>query len=100
VRAHPRRLAGFTEPTATGAHQLKQFLREHVYQAPEVVAARSQSIGRIERLFEYLLEHPEEMPATYREDSSGQPLHRQVCDYIAGMTDGFFLKTCARLPLL
>jgi dGTPase len=100
VRAHRQRLAGFTEATATGARQLKQFLREHVYQAPEVVAARSQYVGRIERLFEYLLAHPEEMPATYREDSAGQPLHRQVCDYIAGMTDGFFLKTCARLPLL
>jgi dGTP triphosphohydrolase len=25
------------------------------------------------------------------------PLHHQVCDYIAGITDGFFLHTCEQL---
>jgi dGTP triphosphohydrolase len=31
------------------------------------------------------------------EESAGQPLHRQVCDYIAGMTDGYFVRTCEQL---
>lgn len=100
VRACPRRVACFTKATGDGARQLKQFLRENVYQAPEIVAARADSAARISRLFEYLLRHPEEMPANYLEESARQPLHRQVCDYIAGMTDGFFLKTCARLALV
>jgi dGTP triphosphohydrolase len=39
------------------------------------------------------------MPANYREQSAGEPPQRQVCDYIAGMTDGFFLKTCDALGL-
>jgi dGTPase len=98
VRASPRRAACFTESAAAGARQLKRFLLENVYQAPEVVVARTDSTARIARLFEYLLDHPEEMPAAYREEASRQPLYRQVCDYIAGMTDGFFLKTCARIP--
>jgi len=98
VRSHPQRVARFTEATALGAKQLKRFLRANVYESPQVVAARAGSTARIAGLFEYLMEHPEEMPAAYREEASGQPLHRQVCDYIAGMTDGFFLKTCARLP--
>jgi dGTPase len=100
VRSHPQRVARFTPAAAEGAGQLKRLMRANVYLAPEVVAGRTDSTARIGRLFEYLLEHPEEMPVAYREDASNQPLHRQVCDYIAGMTDGFFLKTCARLAIL
>ncbi len=37
--------------------------------------------------------------AAYLEDSAAEPLHRQVCDYIAGMTDGFFERTCAQLGI-
>jgi dGTPase len=99
VRGHPERLARFTRPAAEAAAQLKRFLRENVYLAPEVVAARADSTARISRLFDYLLQQPAEMPAAYREEAAGQPVHRQVCDYIAGMTDGFFLKTCARLQI-
>jgi dGTP triphosphohydrolase len=39
------------------------------------------------------------LPANYLEESSGQPLHHQVCDYIAGMTDGFFDRTCRQLGI-
>jgi len=41
-----------------------------------------------------LMARPDSLPANYREESAGQPLHHQVCDYIAGMTDGFFDRTC------
>jgi dGTP triphosphohydrolase len=30
------------------------------------------------------------MPQSYRDTASQAPLHRMVCDYIAGMTDIFF----------
>ena len=99
VRACPLRVARLTEETAIGAAELKRFLRAKVYSSDAVVHARAHSSGRIVALFEFLLEHPERMPANYREQSAGQPPHRQVCDYIAGMTDGFFLKTCDALGL-
>ena len=70
-----------------------------MYESPALVQARSESVSQIAGLFELLLEHPDRMPAVYREESSGQPLHRQVCDYIAGMTDGFFLRTTAQLGI-
>ena len=53
----------------------------------------------MEALFDLLLAHPEHMPADYREQSAAESLHRRVCDYIAGMTDGFFLKTCDQFAL-
>lgn len=93
VRAHPGRVVRFTPATAEGAAQLKRFLRAQVYESEQLVQDRQRSVERIAQLFEILLRQPELMPAAYLEESAGEPLHRQVCDYIAGMTDGFFART-------
>lgn len=93
VRAWPRRLVQFTSAAAATASCLKVFLRNHVYNSRQLEAGRRESTARLGRLFEFFLEHPERMPGAYREASAAQPLHRAVCDYIAGMTDGFFNRT-------
>ena len=85
----------FTPETAEGARQLKALLRVKVYESPELVQNRANSAAKIARVFAFLMEHPESLPEAYREESSEQPLHRQVCDYIAGMTDGFFEQSAA-----
>ena len=97
VRLHPGRVARFTPDAAEASAQLKRFLRQSVYESAALVRARSDSVGLIRELFEFLIAHPDRMPAAYLEDSAGQPLHRQVCDYIAGMTDGYFIRTCEHL---
>jgi len=99
VRQHPQRVARFTSEAAQTSAQLKKFLRESVYESPALVQARSDSVSQIAGMFRLLLEHPDRMPAAYREESASQPLYRQVCDYIAGMTDGFFLRTAAQLGI-
>ena len=99
VRAYPERAARFTSETAAGAAQLKGFLRANVYESEQLAASRARSTLLIEALFDFFLARPECLPANYLEESAGQPLHRQVCDYIAGMTDGFFARTCAQLGI-
>ena len=99
VRSHPGRVVQFTPGTAEGTLQLKKLLRSQVYAAKEVVEDRRHSVELIGGLFDRLMSQPELLPALYREESAGQPLHRQVCDYIAGMTDGFFVRTCVQLGL-
>ena len=99
VRSHPERLARFTPEMAQVSGQLKRFLRETVYESSTLVQARSDSVARVSGLFEFLLKHPDRMPAVYREESAREPLHRQVCDYIAGMTDGFLLRTSEQLGI-
>ena len=37
--------------------------------------------------------HPDKLPPGYVDSLSASPVHRVVCDYIAGMTDGFFLRS-------
>ncbi len=97
VRRHPRRLAAFTAEAQATARQLKQYLFHSVYYAEPLVEERRMSAGMIASLFEYLLERPEALPEEYREFTAGVPAHRAVCDYIAGMTDGFFRRTYKQL---
>jgi dGTPase len=99
VRNHRGRVALLNPEAATASRELKQFLKQRVYESEAVEAARRESTARIAGLFDLFLKDPSLMPANYREDSQTQPLHRQVCDYIAGMTDGFFLKTCSQLGI-
>jgi dGTPase len=99
VRTAPARVAKFTAEAAQCSRELKAFLRVQVYESDPVRSATRVSVGRMEALFDFLLAHPDRMPEIYLEQSANEPLHRQVCDYIAGMTDGFFLKTCDQFRL-
>jgi dGTPase len=46
-------------------------------------------VKHVERLFQYFLKYPRRLPANYLPRTSRDPLHRVVCDYIAGMTDNY-----------
>jgi dGTPase len=88
VRAHARvaRLTPVARDTNSG---LKTFLREHLYYTDVLVQEREQSSHRVAELFHFFLTHPDRLPEGY----GAEPLHRSVCDYIAGMTDGYFNRT-------
>ena len=92
VRRAGRRLAAFTAPAHQTAYHLTRFLHDHVYFAEPLVADRQRSAGMVAELFQYFLDEPDKLPENYVEEMESQPLHRIVCDYIAGMTDGFFLR--------
>ena len=64
-----------------------------VYFLEALVAERNMVAAMVGELFEHLIAHPEALAEVYRIDSASQPLHRAVCDYITGMTDGFFRRT-------
>jgi len=93
VRSHPARLACLTPAGVETTRALKRFLFKHVYDAPSLREERERSCGRIAALFNYFLANPETLPELYRDQVSQTATHRIVCDYIAGMTDGFLLRT-------
>ena len=97
IREAPSRTARYTQQAAATNGQLKQVLRTWVYQSELVQEERRRTTGKVGELFDYLLEHPESLPEDYVEDTLDLPRHRVVCDYIAGMTDGFFLRTYSHL---
>jgi dGTPase len=100
VRSHSRRLAGLTAPASVINAGLKSFLHRAVYQTPALVKERERSAAMIASLFGYFLKHPEQMPEVYAELARTEPRHRVVCDYVAGMTDGFCLRTVSALGLV
>jgi dGTPase len=92
VRAHPRRLASFTLPAHATNRALKQFLHHTLYYSEPMAGERRRSATQIAELFEFWVAHPDKLPANYVESLASSPVHRVVCDYIAGMTDGYFLR--------
>ncbi len=89
VRQLPHRLACFSPQAAETGAALKQFLHSRVYQSPALAAERTRCREAIAVLFQFFLDHPEHLPPGYVEQEAA-PLHRAVCDYVAGMTDGYF----------
>lgn len=97
VRRYPSRLVTFTFEAKETSRALKQILRERVYLSPVIEEGRKQSTLMMNELFQFFLDHPGRMPEGYRESTAGEPAYRVVCDYIAGMTDGFFRRTYQQL---
>jgi dGTPase len=93
VRAFPRRLAAFAPEAAATSRELKAFLHLLVYSAPALSQARRNSAAMIAELFQFFIDYPERLPEPYCEQTLETPVHRVVCDYIAGMTDSFFHRT-------
>lgn len=94
VRRSPRLIQFNEEATAIKAG-LKSFMRARVYFSEPLVAERQRSANQVAELFQYFLKHPDALPEGYLEGNA--TLHRATCDYIAGMTDGFFRRTYAEL---
>jgi dGTPase len=97
VRHHANRLAGFSPDVARDNSGLKQFLNARVYSHPIISEERGRSVAALDALFRFFLDHPDRMPKHYAELAQGEPRHRVVCDYIAGMTDHFLLRQCREL---
>lgn len=69
---------------------LRKFMFTHVYRNPIAKGEEEKAKELLERLFEYYMEHPMELPARYTNMiANGGRQDRAVCDYIAGMTDQY-----------
>jgi dGTPase len=90
IRSSPCRLATFTATALETNAALKRFLRRKVYLSELLGVERARSAKMISELFQFFLDHPDRLPENYA--GSAEPLHRIVCDYIAGMTDGYFRR--------
>jgi dGTPase len=97
VRALPFRVASLTGAAAQTTRELKSFLYSRVYSSPELVEERQRSMGMIAELFRFFANAPGRLPETYSQQAQERPPHRVVCEYIAGMTDGFFHRTYEQL---
>jgi dGTPase len=76
-------------------NELRDFMFAKVYESPEQQRQQRRAIAVIRDLMDWHLEHPGEIPDSYRQHEAS--LVVQAADYIAGMTDRFALATHDRL---
>jgi len=76
-------------------NELRDFMFERVYVAPAQRDHQAAAIEVIRRLMDHHLSHPEDIPASYRDNDADRVT--QATDYIAGMTDRYALRTHERL---
>ncbi|MBN1393219.1 MAG: deoxyguanosinetriphosphate triphosphohydrolase [Sedimentisphaerales bacterium] len=73
--------------------ELEDFLMQNFYLHPSLIETAKKVKKWLHNLFEKLCRRSELMPGYYRRFIDDQGLERTVCDYIAGMTDRFCLKS-------
>jgi dGTPase len=73
--------------------ELEEFLLQNFYRHESLLKTAGKVKCWLEQLFEKLCQKPELMPGYFQGFIPQQGLQRTVCDYIAGMTDRFCLKT-------
>ncbi len=99
VRHAGRPLAGFSPPMAEQVRELKQLMKEQLYQHYRV-RRMTEKAGRVlARLFDTYISEPRQMPphVVAPIELDGEPIARVVADYIAGMTDRFALDEYRKL---
>lgn len=72
---------------------LKDFLTQRVYLSREATADAARGQRMLRLLFDHFLAHPEDLPADAREAAAGEAPQRATCDFLAGMTDRFAIRT-------
>ena len=70
---------------------LRSFMFDRVYLGPHTQRQHDEARDVIHRIFDHLLEHPEQLP-----QGKGATAQR-IADYIAGMTDRFALAYAGKI---
>ncbi len=97
VRRFPRRLFAFSPAIDEERRQIREFLYQNVYFSAVLQPDKKQAEQVIADLFGYFMKMPRALPMGYQEKARHEPLHRIVCDYVAGMTDNYILEQHKRL---
>ena len=100
ARVARRPMVQFSADMMQDLARLRAFLFEHMYRHERINEMRARAASAIDDLFAAFLADPGRMPAEWaaraRAGDSAR-CARAVCDYIAGMTDGFALEEQGRL---
>ena len=74
---------------------LRKFMFENVYKNPVAKKEEARAIKMIQNLYYYYMEQFEELPEEFLilQEVNGDSKEQIICDYIAGMTDNYAVKT-------
>lgn len=84
-----------------GLNGVKDFLTRRVYLAASATAEAARAQRMLRLLFDHLMSSPEALPPEIRLSGAGAPtdesLARATCDFLAGMTDRYAIRTFVAL---
>ena len=74
---------------------LRNFMFENVYRNPLAKQEENKAIEMIKNLYHYYMEHLDKIPQEYLQlmEKNNDSKEQVICDYIAGMTDNYAVKT-------
>ena len=101
IRRLGRQVIRFSDGMWAEIQEIRAFLFERMYRAPDVKRMRADVTRVVEDLFPLFMADPTQLPSDWRADvlaaEDEATLARIVADYIAGMTDRFAFDTHQRL---
>ena len=78
------------QPDIRKAHDdLKGFMFERVYTNPHAKQEEGKAEMLIRKLYAYFMDNSAKLPDEYKVIAEKTDIHRAVCDYISGMSDGY-----------
>ena len=74
---------------------LRKFMFENVYRNPLAKHEEHKAVELVKNLYTYYMDHIEALPQEYLKfmEVNGDSKEQIICDYIAGMTDNYAVKT-------
>jgi len=97
IRRYPERLAAFSPATDEERAQAKRFLSRNLYHSESLRPQKADGEKIVKDLFDYWMEFPASLPASYQRQMESETRARVICDYIAGMTDNYILDLHRKL---
>lgn len=86
-----------SEPVWQSMNNLRDFLFEKVYIGSEAKAEEIKAKNLVKAIYNYFLEHPNEIPKEFRDKLSREGAPRVILDYVAGMTDRYAITRYQQL---
>ncbi|MCR5485383.1 MAG: deoxyguanosinetriphosphate triphosphohydrolase [Clostridiales bacterium] len=77
----------------TAFDKLNMFMFSNVYTNPKCKGEEGKAVDLVIWLFEFFLKNPDKLPEFYKKIADDSGVERAACDYIAGMTDRYAVKT-------
>ncbi len=85
-------LIGLSAQSEERLRELEKFLLSNFYSQQTLTLPADKIRQQLGKLFDSFCQDPKQLPAYYQHLIAEEGLQRTVCDYIAGMTDGFWQK--------
>lgn len=79
-------------PLMEAFDRLHEFMFAQVYRNPVAKGQEGKAVRLVQQLYQYFVQHPQQLPREYLHTAQQEGAERAACDYIAGMTDRYALQ--------